>query len=109
MKYIIPQDKIDNIVFKYLDLNLKGLEKKNKHGGGEGIVFTLPEETYGLFFWNGVTLYIEKGIITFIHKSLGLNSSDSENIIRRWFENKYHEKVFRSQPLNIGNKFFRVE
>ena len=31
MKYIIPQDKLDKVIFKYLDLNLYGLVKTNAH------------------------------------------------------------------------------
>jgi len=42
MKYIIPQDKIDNIIFKYLDMNLKGLEKR-KAKYYEGIIFAHPD------------------------------------------------------------------
>jgi hypothetical protein len=58
MKYIIPQNKIDTIVFKYLDLNLKGLEKRNpKHY--KGIIFAYPDEEYGILGWkNDCSLYI---------------------------------------------------
>jgi len=28
MKYEIPQDRLDKIIFKFLDNNLKGLEKR---------------------------------------------------------------------------------
>ena len=58
MKYIIPQDKVDKVVFKYLDLNLKGLEtRKAKYF--EGIVFAYPDEEYGILGWiNDRTLHI---------------------------------------------------
>ena len=35
MKYIIPQDKLDKIIFRYLDLNLKNLEKRKARHYGE--------------------------------------------------------------------------
>ena len=47
MKYKIPQDRLDKIIFKYLDINLKGLEqRKPKHY--EGIIFAYPDEEFGM-------------------------------------------------------------
>ena len=56
MKYIIPQDKIDKVVFKYLDI--KGLEiREPKYL--EGVVFAYPDKEYGTLGWkNNGTLYI---------------------------------------------------
>ena len=93
MKYIIPQDKVDKIIFKYLDLNLKGVEKK-KPKYFEGFVFTFPDEEYGVLGWEkpGI-LYIYTKLIDDISNSFGLNKSDSKSVIGRWVEDRLKLEV----------------
>lgn len=93
MKYIIPQNKIDTIVFKYLDMNLKGLEKK-KPMHYKGIVFAYPDEEYGVLGWeNDNTLYIYYDLIEEISEIFGLDESDSDSIISRWVSDRYKLEV----------------
>ena len=83
MKYIIPENKLDKIVFKYLDLNLKGLEKR-KPKSYKGIVFAYPDEKYGILgYENNGTLRIYYKLINEISSVFGLDESDSELIISR--------------------------
>ena len=100
MKYIIPQDKIDNIVFKYLDLNLKGLEKR-KPKYFKGVVFAYPNYGYGILGWkNNGTLYIYYDLINQISSTFGLYKSESQSIIGRWVSDRYKLEVrntFRSK------------
>ena len=105
MKYIIPENKLDTIVFKYLDLNLKGLEKRNpKHY--KGIIFAYPDEEYGILGWkNDCSLYIYYKLIDEISSGFGLDDSDSESIIGRWVSDRYQLEVINT-PTSIPSYFF---
>ena len=93
MKYIIPQDKLDNIVFKYLNLTLKGLEKR-KPKYFEGIVFAHPNEEYGILGWqNNDTLHIYNKLINEISSVFGLDKYDVESIISRWVRDRFQLEV----------------
>ena len=93
MKYIIPENKLDNIIFKYLDLNLKGLEKR-KTNYYKGIILAYPNQDYGILGWeNDGTLYICHEIIDEISSGFGLNGSDSKSIITRWVSDRYKLNV----------------
>ena len=84
MKYIIPENKVDKVIFKYLDLNLKGLDKR-KPMYYDGFVLRYPDEGYGLFgYRNDGTLYIYYGLIEEISNVFGLEESDSKSVITRW-------------------------
>ena len=84
MKYIIPQDKLDKVVFKYLDINLKGLEKR-KPKFYDGFVFAYPDKKYGMLGYNiDGTLFIYYELIEEISNGFGLEESDSKSVITRW-------------------------
>ena len=87
MKYIIPQDKVDKVVFKYLDI--KGLEiREPKYF--EGVVFGYPDEEYGTLGWkNNGTLYIYYELIDEISTNFGMDRNDSKSIIGRWVNDRY--------------------
>jgi len=93
MKYIIPENKLDKIVFKYLDINLKGLEKR-KSKDYKGIIFAYPNEEYKILRWeNDGTLYIYYKLIDKISLGFGLNESNSKSIIGRWVIDRYKLEV----------------
>ena len=93
MKYIIPQDKVDKVIFKYLDLNLKGLEKR-KPKNYKGIVFAHPDEEYGILgLTKNGTLYIYRELIKEISSNFGMDKSDSKSIIGRWVSDRYKLEV----------------
>ena len=82
MKYEIPQDRLDKIIFKYLDVNLKGLEKR-KPKYYKGIVFAYPDEEFGILGWkNDGTLYIFYELIDEISNNFGLKENDLKETIR---------------------------
>ena len=107
MKYIIPQDKLDNIVFKYLDLNLKRLEKR-KPKYFKGYVFVYHDKEYGILgYENNCTLYIYYRLIDDISSYFGLDKSDSESIIGRWASDRYqlevnNTKIAYDMRLHVG-------
>ena len=96
MKYIISENKLDKIVFKYLDLNLKGLEKrKPKHY--KGIVLAYPNKDYGILVYeNNGSLYIYHGLIDEISSSFGMDRNDSKSIIGRWASDRYQLEVINT-------------
>ena len=102
MKYIIPQDKIDKIVFKYLDMILKNLERK-KPKYYEGIVFAYPDEEYGILGWKkGDTLYVYYAIIDEISSVFKLEESDIESLIGRWASDRLQLEVKKTSGSNVN-------
>ena len=93
MKYKIPQDKIDKVIFKYLDNNLKGLEKR-KPKYYEGIVFAYPDKEYGILGWkNDGTLYVYYKIVDEISSVFKLEESDIKSLIGRWVSDRLQLEV----------------
>ena len=105
MKYIIPENKLDKIVFKYLDLNLKGLEKR-KPEYYEGVIFAYPNNDYGILGWeNDGTLSIYHGIIDGISSGFGLNEFDSKLVIGSWFSDRYKLEVIETFEVVQGHSY----
>jgi hypothetical protein len=93
MKYIIPENKIVKIVFRYLDNTLKNLEKR-KSEYVEGIALVYPDEEDEILMWEtDGTLYIDKELIDEISNWFALKDSDSKSIIVKWFSNRYQLEV----------------
>ena len=93
MKYIVPESKLDKIIFKYLDLNLKGLVKR-KPNHYEGIVFTHPDEKYGILgYTNNGNLYIYRELIDEISYSFGMDKYDTKSLIGRWASDRFQLEV----------------
>ena len=106
MKFIITKNKVDNIVFKYLDLTLKGLEKR-KAKYYDGIIFAYPDpdEEYGLLGWkNDGTLYVYYKIVGEISSVFKLEVSDIESLIGRWVSDRYQLEVKNTNTV-INNLF----
>jgi hypothetical protein len=96
MKYIIPQDKIDKAVFKYLDMILKGLEKR-KPEYYDGFVLRYPNEEYGILgYRSDGTLYIYYELINKISSFFGLKKPDIGSIIGRWVSNRLQLEVINT-------------
>ncbi len=88
MKYIIPQNKVDKVVFKYLDMNLRNLEKR-KAAYYDGITFAYPDKEHGILgYENDGTLYIYDVLIDEISNGFGLKESDTKSVITRWVVDK---------------------
>jgi hypothetical protein len=96
MKYIIPQDKLDNVVFKYLDLNLRNLEKR-KAKFYKGIVYGFPDEEDAILgYRNDGILYVYYELIEEISNGFGLKDSDSKSIIGRWVSDRLQLDVMNT-------------
>ena len=102
MKYIIPQGKIDELVFKFLDDVLKDLVKKRAKYFN-GVVFTYPNEKHGMFgLENDLILWIHEDLINVISSNLKLSKPDSESLISQWFSNKYQINVKQVKNFNLA-------
>jgi hypothetical protein len=104
MKYIITENKLDKIIFKYLDLNLRNLEKIKTNHHNNRTVYAFPDQKYGILgYENNGTLYIHYKLIDEISNGFGLKESDSKSVITRWVIDRLQLEVkntFRFQlPL----------
>jgi hypothetical protein len=99
MKYIIPENKVDKVIFKYLDMNLRNLEKR-KAEYYDGFVFAYPDNKHGVLgYENNGTLHIYEGLIYEISSTLGLEKSDSKSVIGRWVSNRFQLEVINTSVL----------
>jgi hypothetical protein len=65
MKYLITENRLNNIIFKYLDVKYGALEQKK--GVDYDIVFAFPGEKYGVLGWKKIgDLYVYYKINYFI-------------------------------------------
>ena len=110
MKNIIQQDKLDKIIFKYLDLNLKGLEKR-KPKYYEGIIFTYPDEYHGVLgYENDGNLFISYKLIDEISEVFGLEYSDTKYVIARWVSNRYQLEVMNTiREKKLNRKWMEID
>ena len=92
MKYIITENKLDTVIFKFLDTEYGALEQKK--GEYTDIVFHFPNEEYGVLGWekSGV-LYVYYEIRDEISNYFGLKKVDSLEVIGKWVEDRYNLKV----------------
>ena len=107
MKYIIPQDKVDKIVFKYLDNTLKSLEKR-KAEYYDGFVFAYPDEEFGILgYENNGNLYVYNGLIEEISNGFGLEYSDSKSLISRWVSDRLQLEVINTRYY-FNSKWYKL-
>ena len=109
MKYKIPQDKLDKIVFKYLDSKLKDLEKYSAVHY-EGIVYRLPNDEYGILgFRNSGKLLIYYKLIDEISDMFSMDEIDSEKLVGRWAEDRLQIEVKDTRCRYIPDFSFAVQ
>ena len=103
MKYIITENRLNNLIFKFLDTKLDGIEEKK--GKYVDIVFAFPDEEYGTLGWekSGV-LYVFYKLSDEIFDFFGLEKDDSLRVIGKWVEDRHNLKVintpFESRWIN---------
>jgi hypothetical protein len=96
MKYIITESKLDKVIFKYLDMKLNGIEKRK--GEHVDIIFTFPNEDYGMLGWKKPGyLYVSHELRDEIKNMFGLESSDVLNLIARYVEDRHNLEVIHTQ------------
>ena len=101
MKYIITENRLNKVIFNYLDTELAGL--KRKKGKYYDVVFSFPNEEYGELGWeeSGV-LSIHYKLIDEISYYFGIDETDSKKVIGNWVEDRYNLKVTKNLILHYN-------
>ena len=109
MKVIIPEDRLERMVFKYLDTKFEGLEQTK--GKYFDIVFRYPGEEYGTLGWEkSGKLWIYYGLIDDISSFFPIEKSEIQKIIGRYVENRYNLKVKNTFPIeNIQDYMLKID
>lgn len=103
MKFIIKEDKLLNIISKFLDSNINLFE------GDDGWYGDSDSENYELFYnerWG--TLFINFDLIHRVQDFFTLDYSDSKTVISRWFEQKTGKSTRESIGKPKTSTQFRV-
>ena len=101
MKVIIPEKKLEEIAFKYLDKKFVNLEKVK--GESFNIVFKYPGEEYGILGWEkSGSLWIYYKLIDNISSFIPIEKSEIQKIIGRYVKDRYNLKVRNTQHLTIS-------
>jgi hypothetical protein len=98
MKYVITESKLNKVIFKYLDMKLNGVEERK--GRYVDIVFTFPNEEYGLLGWKkSGHLSVYHRLSDEIQNLFGLKDSDALNFIGRYVEDRYNLEVKNTEMI----------
>jgi hypothetical protein len=96
MKITISENRLEQIIFKYLDVKFKDLEQSR--GEYYDIVFRFPDEEYGIMGWNRPdTLSIYRKLIDNIFSFIPIEKTEIDKI--QFGSNKL------TPPLLIGGFF----
>ena len=89
------ENRLNNIIFKYLDMKYGTLEQKR--GEHTDIIFTFPGEEYGKLGWEkSGDLYVYYELSEEISNYFGMESNDSLRVIGKWVEDRYNLKVINT-------------
>ena len=89
MKYIIPQSRLNELIFKYLDMQDMSVTKY-----ANAIFFAENVgDKYGVLKYDNGYLYILKRFVDKISNMFSLPEEDIEWIISSWVENTFDVKV----------------
>ena len=105
MKYIIPQDKLDKIAFKYLDKNLSGMQIRHYPRFFKGIIIYHPDDDnkrLGLSVLG--TLLIPSSMLENINNVFGLDEPEAEKLIARWVSDRFKLEVESTYPFSYSPK-----
>jgi hypothetical protein len=96
MKVIIPETKLEEILFKYLDVKFKDLEQVK--GYYYEIVFRFPNEKFGILGWNRPgDLYIYYKLIDNIFSFIPIEKTEIQEIIGRYVGSRYNLEVIYTE------------
>ena len=93
MKILIPENKIEELVFKYLDRTLGDLRRMDEEDGDPRIMY----DDYLLFPYSGTppygTLYYYNPFLTSVRVMFGLDEDTAKFYIKKWFESRNNATV----------------
>ena len=111
MKIIIPENRLEEIIFKYLDVKFKDLEQVK--GRYVDIALRFPDEQHGILGWsknddsNRTLLSIYHKIIDDIYSLIPIEKREIVNIIGRYIENRYNLNVNDSEVYPYKHQIVR--
>jgi hypothetical protein len=89
MEVIIPESRLEQIIFKYLDVKFKNLEQSK--GKSYDIVFRFPDEEFGILGWGSLNvLHIYYKLINNIFSFIPIERDEIRKIIGKYVENRYN-------------------
>jgi hypothetical protein len=96
MKYIITENKLNDIIFKFLDFNYGALEQKT--GTRSDIIFTFPGKKSGVLGWKkSGDLSVYYDLSDEVSNYFGFDNDDSLKIIGKWVEDRHNLKVINTE------------
>jgi hypothetical protein len=105
MKYIIPQDKLDKIAFKYLDKNLSGMQIRHYPKFFKGIIIYHPDDDNKRLGLNvSGTLLIPTSMLENINTVFGLYEPEAEKLIARWLSDRFKLEVESTYSFSYAPK-----
>jgi hypothetical protein len=96
MKYIITEDRLNHIMFKYLDVKLNRIEERE--GYYVDVTFVFPNEKYGMFGWiKSGHLFVFVELVDEISNFFGIEHDDTLNVLGKWVEDRFNLKVTNAE------------
>lgn len=91
MKYIIPQEKLEKIVFRYLDAHYGDLEiHKKKYTDSVFLKKPNDNSVYVILVpTDSFTLYVSNTLLREIASKFSLSKQDSNKFITNWVRDKF--------------------
>ena len=105
MKVIIPENRLEQIIFKYLDVKLKDLEQIK--GRIVPKIFKLPNEEFGIMGKEGKRLWVNNKLTNKILSFIPIKKTEILKIIGRYVEDRYNlevKKVTESHDTHLVKK-----
>jgi hypothetical protein len=105
MKVIIPESRLEQLIFKYLDVNFKDLEQLK--GRFYPKIFKLPNEEFGIMGKEGKRLLVNYKLTNKILSFIPIKKIEILKIIGRYVEDRYNlevKKVTESQDAHLVKK-----
>ena len=105
MKVIIPESRLEEIIFKYLDEKFKDLEQLK--GRFYPKIFKLPNEEFGIMGKEGKRLLVNYKLTNKILSFIPIKKIEILKIIGRYVEDRYNlevKKVTESQDAHLVKK-----
>ena len=95
MKYLITENRLNDIIFKFLDAKLDGIETRK--GEYVDIIFVFPDKEYGMLGWEkSGDLFVFYKLRDEISNYFGLEVDDSLRVIGKWVEDRHNLKVINT-------------
>ena len=103
MDYIISEDRLIKLVDKYITLSVgKLIVRESSHQLGEKEDFDIVDGNENMIFqFLDRHLGVSQNLFSTISDLFNMNISDTEDLIRKWFEKKYPDEPIKAVYYSI--------